>query len=187
MALSSGPRKKIEILFNTIQIFIMKKMLLLLALVISTSFYPEIQAETKIYNEVMKNGEQIFIEHGDKCLTIIEKAAQKLSITGAAMIAFIPGDVSESWISKMKVIGRLADNEANFLAIAYAKAAEMAVTHEDSGNGEREDITGEFGWQGGVIIKVDTGYLLGAFSGGTGQQDADVAKEGLEWLSEKYR
>lgn len=165
----------------------MKKMLLLLALVITGSLYAEIQAESKTNKEVMRNGEQIFTENADKCLAIIEKAAQKLSITGAAMIAFIPGDVSESWISKMKVMGRLATDEANFLAIAYAKAAEMAVTHNDSGDGERKDITGEFGWQGGVIIKVDTGYLVAAFSGGTGQQDADVAKEGLDWLSEKYK
>ena len=157
-----------------------------MALVITGSMYPEVQAETKINREAMKNGEQIFLEHADECLAIIEKAAQKLSITGAAMIAFIPGDVSESWISKMKVMGSLANEEANFLAIAYAKASEMAVTHKDSGNGDRKDITGEFGWQGGVIIKVDGGYLVGAFSGGTGQQDADVAKEGLDWLSEKY-
>ena len=164
----------------------MKKTFLLMALVITGSMYPEVQAETKKNKEVMKNGEQIFLKHADECLAIIEKAAQKLSITGAAMIAFIPGDVSESWISKMKVIGRLANEEANFLAIAYAKASEMAITHKDSGNEDRKDITGEFGWQGGVIIKVDGGYLVGAFSGGTGQQDADVAKEGLDWLSEKY-
>jgi len=164
----------------------MKKTFLLMALVITGSMYPEVQAETKKNKEVMKNGEQIFLKHADECLAIIEKAAQKLSITGAAMIAFIPGDVSESWISKMKVMGSLANEEANFLAIAYAKASEMAVTHKDSGNGDRKDITGEFGWQGGVIIKVDGGYLVGAFSGGTGQQDADVAKEGLDWLSEKY-
>lgn len=165
-----------------------------MALVITSSMYPEIQAETnlttageeKINSELMKNGEQIFIKHADECLAIIEKAAQKLAITGAAMIAFIPGDVSESWISKMKVIGRLANDDANFLAIAYAKASEMAVTHKDSGNGERKDITGEFGWQGGVIIKVDSGYIVSAFSGGTGQQDADVAKEGLDWLSKYY-
>jgi uncharacterized protein GlcG (DUF336 family) len=173
----------------------MEKFFILMALVISNSMYPEIQAETnpaiagglKINSEVMKNGEQIFLAHADECLAVIEKAAQKLDITGAAMIAFIPGDVSESWISKMKVIGRLANDDANFLAIAYAKASEMAVTHKDSGNGERKDITGEFGWQGGVIIKVDSGYLVGAFSGGTGQQDADVAKEGLEWLSKYYQ
>jgi uncharacterized protein GlcG (DUF336 family) len=164
----------------------MKKMLLLMTLVISTVNFAT-ASETKINNEAMKDGEQIFIKNADECLAIIEKAAQKLGITGAAMVAFVPGDVSESWISKMKVMGRLADKDANFLAIAYAKASEMAVTHENSGNGERKDITGEFGWQGGVIIKVDSGYLVAAFSGGTGQQDADAAKKGLDWLAEKYK
>jgi len=144
-------------------------------------------SETKNSKEVMKTGEQKFIEHADECLVIIEKAVKKIGITGAAMIAYIPGDVSESWISKMKVIGNLASEDANFLAIAYAKASEMAITHKDSGNSERKDITGEFGWQGGVIITVESGYIVGAFSGGTGQQDADVAKEGLDWLSEKYK
>jgi len=164
----------------------MKKILLLMAVVITAcNFAPG--SETKTNKEVMKTGEQIFIEHADECLAIIEKAAKKIGITGAAMIAYIPGDVSESWISKMKVIGNLASEDANFLAIAYAKASEMAITHKDSGNSERKDITGEFGWQGGVIITVESGYIVGAFSGGTGQQDADVAKEGLDWLSEKYK
>jgi uncharacterized protein GlcG (DUF336 family) len=181
-----APERRLGYSTLTIKIFIMKKMFLLMALVITSIIYPEVQAETKINKEAMKNGEQIFLKHADECLAIIEQAAQKLSITGAAMVAFIPGDVSESWISKMKVMGRLADNEANFLAIAYAKAAEMAVTRKNSGNEGRKDITGEFGWQGGVIIKVGSGYLVGAFSGGTGQQDADVAKEGLDWLSKKY-
>lgn len=186
MVLLPGHRRKIKFLFNTLKTIIMKKILFLMVLVITT-VNVAIASEIKVNNEAMKDGEQIFVKNADECLAIIEKAAQKLGITGAAMVAFIPGDVSESWISKMKVMGRLANKDANFLSIAYAKASEMAVTHENSGNGEREGITGEFGWQGGVIIKVDSGYLVGAFSGGTGQQDADVAKEGLEWLSGEYR
>lgn len=164
----------------------MKKMYLLMAFVITTVNFAA-ASETIINKKAMKDGEQIFIKNADECLSIIEKAAQKLGITGAAMIAFIPGEVSESWISKMKVIGRLTGKDANFLAIAYAKASEMAVTHENSGNAERKEITGEFGWQGGMIIKVESGYLLAAFSGGTGQQDADVAKAGLVWLAEKFK
>jgi uncharacterized protein GlcG (DUF336 family) len=164
----------------------MKKMFLLMAFVITTVNFAAASG-TIINKKAMKDGEQIFIKNADECLSIIEKAAQKLGITGAAMIAFIPGEVSESWISKMKVIGRLTGKDANFLAIAYAKASEMAVTHENSGNAERKEITGEFGWQGGMIIKVESGYLLAAFSGGTGQQDADVAKAGLVWLVEKFK
>jgi hypothetical protein len=136
--------------------------------------------------EDKKNGEQIFIEHSDECLAIIEKAAHKLSIEGVAMIAFVPGEVSESWISKMKVVGSIANDKANYLAIAYAKAAEMAVTLQNSGNGERKEITGEFGWQGGVIVKVNSGYLMAAFSGGSSQEDAQAAGEGLDWMSGKY-
>ncbi len=80
----------------------------------------------------------------------------------------------------------MGNEKYNFLAIAYAKASEMAVTYKDSGNSERESIIGEFGWQGGVIVKVSSGYLVAAFSGGSSQQDADVSKVGLDWLSEKF-
>ena len=159
-------------------------MFFLIALVITSGIYVTTQAEA--YPDASTTGEQLFIEHADKCLAVIEKAAQKLSIEGVAMIAFIPGDVSESWVSKMKVVGKLTNGEYNYLAIAYAKASEMAVTLKDSGNGDRKDIIGEFGWQGGVILKVSSGYLLAAFSGGSSQQDADVSKEGLDWLSKNY-
>lgn len=164
----------------------MKKMFLLMALVITTVNFAT-ASETLMNKEAIKDGEQILFKNADECLAIMEKAAQKSGITGVAMIAFIPGDASTTWISKMKVIGRLTGKDANFLAIAYAKASEMAVTHENSGNVERKEITGEFGWPGGMIIKVESGYLLGAFSGGTGQQDADVAKAGLVWLAEKFK
>ena len=54
----------------------MKKMFILMALVITSSMYPEIQAETnfadaseaKINKEIMKSGEQIFLEHADDCI-----------------------------------------------------------------------------------------------------------------------
>ena len=131
-------------------------------------------------------GETAFIEHADGCLNIMEDAAQKLSITGVAVIAYMPGDVATSWISKMKVVGVLANNEANFLGIANAKAAEMARSLKDSGTSQQDPLTGEFGWQGGMIRKVKSGYLIAAFSGGTGQQDADISNEALEWLAKYY-
>ncbi|HKJ78531.1 MAG TPA: hypothetical protein VKA10_03305, partial [Prolixibacteraceae bacterium] len=53
--------------------------------------------------------EQLFLKHADECLALIEKAAKKESITGVAVIAFIPGDTTGSWTSKMKVVGKLAD------------------------------------------------------------------------------
>jgi hypothetical protein len=105
---------------------------------------------------------------------------------GVVIVAYIPGEKTESWTSRMKVVGNLANVKVNFLAIAYAKASEMAVTLKDSGDQSRKDIVGELGYQGGAIMKVDSGYLVAAFSGGTGQQDVDVSKIGLEWLSKKF-
>lgn len=137
--------------------------------------------------EQIKIGEKIFIEHADKCLALIEQAAQKISIKGVVVIAFIPGDVTKSWISKMKVVGALTDGMANFLAIANSKAAEMADTYKDSGSGLRKPMLGEFGYQGGIVKKVNSGYILAVFSGGTGEQDVEVANEGLDWLYKYYK
>ncbi|NND09345.1 MAG: hypothetical protein HKN87_23475 [Saprospiraceae bacterium] len=133
-----------------------------------------------------KKGEKIFLKHADACLAKIEAAAKELDISGSAMIAFIPGDQSMNWVSKMKVMGRLANDKANYLGIAYTKASEMAVTLKNSGNADRASIKGEFGYQGGVIREVDGGYLVGAFSGATGEQDAQVSAVGLDWLAQQY-
>jgi len=171
----------------------MKKSCILLALILVSGIYTNCLAEKnsasgdKTETESASKGEQLFIKYADECLKLISEAANKDSVTGVTMVAFIPGDVAKSWVSKMLVVGRLADDKANFSAIAYAKASEMAVTLKDSGNEDRKNITGEFGWQGGAIAKVNGGYLVAAFSGGTGQQDYDVSKLGLEWLAEKFK
>ena len=109
-----------------------------------------------------------------------------MSVSGVAVIAFIPGDVTKSWISKMKVVGALTSSSANLLAIANSKVSEMADTYKNSGSGVREPKTGEFGWQGGIIKKVNSGYILGAFSGATGEQDVELAGKGLDWLYKHY-
>ena len=172
----------------------MKNSLLFLIVVVVSAFYFGVKAESQSLNKglsetpeaISKEGEEIFVVHADDCLALMEEAAKKISITGVAIVAYIPGDLTKSWISKMKVVDRLATNKANLAAIAYSKAAEMAVTLQDSGNEERKAITGEFGYQGGVLVKVKGGYLIASFSGGTGQEDADVAKEGIDWLAKYY-
>lgn len=162
----------------------MKKIILILVLAMASGFNQTIQAKTKQATKV--SGEKIFIEHADKSLALIEQAAQKISIKGVALIAFIPGDTTKSWISKMKVVGNLTRNKANLLGIAYTKAAEMADTHLDSGSKIREIYSGELGYKGGLIKRVNSGYILAVFSGGSGEQDLEVAKIGLDWLSKYY-
>jgi hypothetical protein len=124
-----------------------------------------------------------------KALDAMEKRAQELQIKGVAVVAYSQGDSIISWSSKMLVVGHMITpavqekKGSNLLGIAYAKAAEMAATLKDSGSGVRPPLTGEFGWQGGVVAKGKTGTLIAAFSGGPSEDDVKVSKAGLEVLS----
>lgn len=157
----------------------MKQTLFSLALILLSGFTCTSQAQ-------LSGGEEIFITYADDCLVVMEQAALEMQVKGVAVVAYIPGDASVTWISKMKVAGALANESANFLAVAYSKAGEMAETLQDSGSGVREPKLGEFGWQGGIIKKLETGYLLAAFSGATGEQDVEIANKGMDCLREYY-
>jgi hypothetical protein len=132
-----------------------------------------------------------FEQWADAALRAMTQRAEELQIQGVAVVAFIEGDVTRSWSSKMAVVGtmRNAPTEknrgANLLAIAYSKAAEMADTFKDSGNAGRPPMTGETGWQGGLIKKGKTGYLIAAFSGGPSEADVKVSRAGLDALADK--
>ena len=134
---------------------------------------------------------KIFDDLADSALTAMTKRAQEPKVTGVAVVAYIEGDTTKSWSSKMVVVGKMKDapteknHGANLLAIAYSKAAEMAETLKDSGNAGRPPMTGENGWQGGLIKKGKTGYLLAAFSGGPSESDLKVSQAGLEMLAGK--
>lgn len=132
-----------------------------------------------------------FEEAADAALTAMTKRAEELKIKGAALVAFIEGETTKSWSSKMVVVGTMKnaptekDRGSNLLGIAYSKAAEMADTLKDSGNAGRPPMTGETGWQGGLIKKVQGGYLIAAFSGGPSESDLKVSRTGLDVLAEK--
>lgn len=131
-------------------------------------------------------GEARFLEHADECLSIMADAANGMSIQGVAVVAYLSGEETGSWTSKMKVVGALSNEKANYLAIAYSKAAEMAETHKNSSTALRKPLFGEFGYKGGMIQQVKSGYILTVFSGATGEQDAEVATLGLEWLAKNF-
>ena len=160
----------------------MKKIVLFLALTLTSVLC----IDTKAISVPTTNDVTVFLEHADECLAIIEKAAHKMEVKGVAIVVFIPGDVTKSWISKMKVVGALSNDGANYLAIAYSKAAEMAETYKNSSTSSREPKHGEYGYPGGIIKKVKSGYILTAFSGATGEQDAEAATEGIDWLYQQY-
>lgn len=130
-----------------------------------------------------------FDETADKALQAMEKRAGELHIKGVALVAFAPGESVQSWSSKMRVVGHLKnppakDNKGdNLLGIAYSKAAEMADTLKDSGSGIRPPMTGEYGWQGGVVARGKTGILIVAFSGGSSEDDVKASRAGLAVLA----
>ncbi len=131
-----------------------------------------------------------FDELADKALQAMQQRAAELKVTGVAVVAHSEGDSVKSWSSKMVVVGNLktgpSKNDpagANLLAIAYAKAAEMADTLKASGSAGRPPLKGEFGWQGGVVAKGRTGILIAAFSGGPSADDVKISQAGLVVLA----
>ena len=120
-----------------------------------------------------------------EALKAMKAKAAELKIGGVAVVNFAPGDAVEGWSSKMEVVGRMKDEPSatskgnNLLGVAYAKSAEMARTLVNSGTSTGTIMTGEFGWQGGVVEHVKGGYLIVSFSGGKSEDDVQVSKAGL--------
>jgi hypothetical protein len=127
-----------------------------------------------------------FNDLADKALLVMKQRAEELKIKGVAVVAFVPGDETTSWCSKMLVVGHLKIDSTtnsvgqNLLAIAYSKASEMADTLKPSGSGVRRPLKGEFGYQGGWIAEGKTGHIIAAFSGGRSEEDVQVSKTGVE-------
>ena len=119
-----------------------------------------------------------------QALEAMKQRAAELKVTGVAVVNYTPGETVQAWTSKMAVVGRMIDPKAsangnNLLGIAYAKSAEMADTLENSGTAKRPPMTGEFGWQGGIIAQVKSGHIIVSFSGGKSEDDVEVSKAGL--------
>ncbi len=134
-----------------------------------------------------KATEKRFPKAGNAALRTMVAQATALKIQGVAVVAFAPGDAVERWVSAMAVVGHLTDHTNgakgnNLLAIAYGKVSEMANTLQNSGTSGREPMTGEFGWQGGLIERVPGGYLIVAFSGGKSEDDLATARAGMAVL-----
>jgi hypothetical protein len=129
-----------------------------------------------------------FDANANEALTRMRAKAEQMGVTGVAVVAYFEGSPIQSWTSKMLVVGQYrkdpteTDKGSNLLGIAYAKASEMADTLKDSGTSGRPPLTGEFGWNGGVIGALKHGYFIVAFSGGKSEDDVLISKEGLATL-----
>jgi len=171
-------------MINRMRIFIRKERSLILVSLLLCSglieIFPVMPPSNRSESGILQTGQETFLAYAEGCLDAMEATAREMSVQGVAVIAFIPGEKSLTWISRMKVVGTLASDNSNFLSVAYSKAGEMAATLRNSGSAGREPLHGEFGYEGGVIEKVSTGYILAVFSGATGEQDTEIARAGLE-------
>ena len=140
-------------------------------------------------SDASEQSAKAFNDLADKALLAMKQRAEELKIKGEAVVAFVPGDDTKSWCSKMLVVGHLKTDSStnsvgqNLLAIAYSKASEMADTLKPSGSGVRKPLKGEFGYQGGWIVEGKTGHIIAAFSGGRSEEDVQVSKTGVEALT----
>lgn len=162
----------------------MRTLHFLLALTIISLITLNTNAQTM--TEDQKQSEKTFITHADEALALMKQEALAMDIKGVGLICYIPGNETQSWISKMIVVKTTGSPRQNFIAVAHSKAAEMAETLTNSGSKVREPKAGEFGYIGGVIKKIDSGYLLATFSGATGEQDLEVSTKVLDWLVGKF-
>ena len=160
-----------------------------LALLLAILMWPSMAVAQTGYASTKKaTAESSFNAVADAALTAMRTRAEELKIGGVAVVAYFEGEAIQAWSSKMIVVGRYKDEPtvndkgSNLLGIVYAKAAEMADTHKDSGSKIRPPMTGEFGWNGGVIARCKTGYVIAAFSGGKSEDDVEVSRAGLAKL-----
>jgi len=161
----------------------MKTIQLLLAIIMMTALN---NAIAQTMTKKQKDAEKIFINNADEVLQMMKQEALRMNIKGAGLVCFIPGDQTQSWISKMIIAGASGNEGYNFIAIAYSKASEMAETLQNSGSKVRPVKVGEFDYIGGIIKKIDSGYILATFSGASGEDDLAVSQKGLDWFITKF-
>lgn len=133
-----------------------------------------------------QKAEKIFLKYSNDVLELMKQEALSMKIKGVGIVYYIPGNETQSWISKMIVVGATGNEGYNFIAIANSKASEMAETLKNSGSKVRKVKVGEFDYIGGAIKKVKSGYVLATFSGATGEQDLAVSTKALDWFSQKF-
>lgn len=161
----------------------MKTIQLLFAIIIMTASN---NATAQTMTKEQKKAEKVFIADADEALQIMKQEALRMNIKGVGIVCFIPGKETQSWVSKMIVVGATGNEGYNFIAIAYSKASEMAETLQNSGSKVRKVKVGEFDYIGGAIKKIDSGYLIATFSGASGEEDLAVSQKGLDWFSTKF-
>ncbi|MCK4827487.1 hypothetical protein KA005_67785 [bacterium] len=76
------------------------------------------------------------------------------------------------------------DKGSNYLGIALEKYAKMRSTRCPSGPIPRPARVGENDWLGGIVVTLEDGRIYLGYSGGTEEQDVEIALAGREAILE---
>jgi len=126
----------------------------------------------------------------EQALNTMQAHAETIGVRGAAVTGYLKDKNSIDWTVDMRLIGAMktVNTEGkgyNFAGVVFQKASETMDTHQDSGSKVRPLLNGECGWAGSLISPVGDGFVLAAFSGGTSDQDVEIAGKGLQALKEQ--
>jgi hypothetical protein len=103
---------------------------------------------------------------------------REMNLTGVS-VAGVFGQ-NRNLLSQSRDCGKLFNTNWNYLAVALSKIAEMCDTLADSGSPSRNEVQGEFGYEGGTIRQAGDKFYVSAFSGAKGEEDLVIAKFGIE-------
>ena len=99
----------------------MKTLYTIVIFTLATTFTIKTNAQTM--TEEQKQSEKTFITHADEALALMKQGALTMNIKGVGLVAYIPGNETQSWISKMIVVKTTGSPRQNFIAVAHSKAA----------------------------------------------------------------
>jgi len=116
------------------------------------------------------------------CAAMLNKA-QEMGVEGVVAAALNQGDNLQMTIEVASTKGfEIVVDKNNLMAIALAKVAQSVRTGNNSG--EQPAVLGENEWRGAVIdddlLAKGKIHLVCAFSGGSEEQDVEIATTGLK-------
>lgn len=131
----------------------------------------------------------------EMALNAMQTEAQLLRVKGVATVVIQPVGDRQNFTIHQRAIGRYfrspqpeergpGDMGTSYLIGSYAKAAETLRTGWGSGESEQPLLRCEFGWRGSVIAFSGDHHIIGAFSGGTPEEDLLIAEAGKRALIE---
>jgi hypothetical protein len=131
-------------------------------------------------------------------LDAMKAMAEKIGVKGVAALLVVPvqEDEWEELTLSVQICGRFQrpadperdkdgqkDKGTNYLAVVSSKIAESLRTKRNSGQpADADKPTGELGYGGCLIFQDGNQYILLAFSGGTVEEDIQIAQAGAEAL-----